>query len=556
MCCPIDKSQPHVNNLVAVHSLQPAEDHGRRSQHGVRGGMGRIGWSANNKYEAILMMQLKSLLHASRVVARVPTPVSYCGALAAAVLAIGCAGPLPLSASNAGWTATEVADSYVFGYPLVVMDALREAQTATRPVNQLYTGTSGEPGFVSSGWLDLGPEPVVLSLPDAHGRYTLVQANDMWTNVAVSAGTRTTGSRAQTIAFVGPGWMGSLPPGVARVDSPTRYLMLRVVEPGVARGAARSHKPNATPRVAPLTAWLGKHGAVPSSAFARVSPSPAGTSTGSRMTGSAARGAWRPADDGSTVAAALARVDQMSAQAFFTRLSAALVDSPPVADTDDHALQMLKQLGIVPGQPFTLSPVSAKAFAVGIEQGRARVRSVPPNGVVAANGWRWFDDDAGSYGQDYAYRAYVATVVPGAGLTEDVLTLVADVDRDNRPLSGKNDYMMHFTRNQLPVSAGGWTLVAEPLDDDEAGGVGASFRGDAHRPGWRNRHVVLTDRDHLVRNQDGSIDITVQPTAPARPAAANWLVSPTGHFRMVMRIYGPSAVMRRSNWRPPALDRQ
>lgn len=501
-------------------------------------------------------MQLKLLPHASCVVARVSTFISYCGALVAAVLAIGCTGPSPSGVSNAGWTATAVADSYVFGYPLVVMDVLREAQTATRPVNQLYTGTSSEPGLVSSGWLDLGPEPLVLSLPGAHGRYTLVQANDMWTNVAVSAGTRTSGSRAQTIAFAGPGWTGSLPPGVARVDSPTRYLMLRVVEAGAARGTARSHKPNATPRVAPLTAWLGKHGAVPSSVFTRVPPSPAGTSTGSRMAGSAARGAYRPAEDGSTVAAALARVDQMDAQAFFTRLSAALVDSPPVADTDDHALQMLKQLGIVPGQPPALSPALAKALAAGIEQGRARVRSVPPNGVVAANGWRWFDDDVGSYGQDYAYRAYVATVVPGAGLAEDVLTPVADVDRDNRPLSGRNGYVMHFARNQLPVSAGGWTLVAEPLDDDGAGDAGASFSGDARRLEWSNRHAVLARRDHLVRNRDGSIDIIVQPTAPARPAAANWLVSPTGRFRMVMRIYGPNAVMRRSNWRPPALDRQ
>ncbi|WP_338910409.1 DUF1254 domain-containing protein [Mycetohabitans rhizoxinica] len=495
-------------------------------------------------------MQLKLLPRVSRVVARVPAPVSYCGALAAAVLAIGCTGPSLSGARNAGWTATEVADSYVFGYPLVVMDVLREAQTAARPVNQLYTGVSGEASFVSSGWLDLGPEPVVLSLSDAHGRYTLVQANDMWTNVAVSAGTRTTGSRAQTIAFVGPGWTGSLSPGVARVDSPTRYLMLRVVEASAARGAARSHKPNAAPRVAPLTAWLDKRGAVPSSVFAGVSPTPAGTSASSRMAGSAARGAYCPTDDDSTVAAALARVDQMDAQAFFTRLSAALVDSPPVADADDHALQVLKQLGIVPGRLPALSfASSAKALAAGIEQGRARVRSVPPNGVVAVNGWRWFDDEVGNYGQDYAYRAYVATVVPDAGLMEDVLMPVADVDRDNRPLSGRNGYVMHFTRNPLPVSAGGWTLVAEPLDDDGTG-------GDARRPGWRNRHVVLTNRDHLVRNRDGSIDITVQPTAPARPATANWLVSPTGRFRMVMRIYGPNTVMHRLNWRPPVLDRQ
>jgi hypothetical protein len=185
---------------------------------------------------------------------------------------------------------------------------------------------------------------------------------------------------------------------------------------------------------------------------------------------------------------------------------------------------------------------------------------VPPNGVVAANGWHWFGDDAGNYGQDYAYRAYVASVLPGAGLKEDLLTPVADVDADNQSLSGANQYVMHFARNQLPASAGGWSLIAEPVTD--SGGASADAPGGARAEtetraaaALRARHVVLTDHDRLARNRDGSLDVQAQSTSPGRAHAANWLVTPTGRFRLVMRVYGPKAGMLDGGWQPPAVKR-
>jgi hypothetical protein len=494
-------------------------------------------------------MQAKPLLAASRLRARVPAHFSYCGAIAAAALVAGCAGPTPSGArSDAGWTATEVADSYVFGYPLVVMDVLREMQTAATPVNTLGPANSlyADASTAAAGWLDLAAEPVVVTLPGSRGRYSLLQANDMWTNVAVSIGSRTTGTQAQAIAFVGPGWQGELPPGVARVDSPTRYLTVNVVAPGALRGTAKAHKAGNALRVAPLSAWLGK-------------PGMESVSGAHGLHVALALRADR--DEQAAESAALDRVAQMDAQAFFTRLSQALADNPAAPNADDHAIDVLAQLGVVAGKPVALSAASADVLAKGIDEGRARVRTVPPNGIVVANGWRWFSDDVGNYGQDYAYRAYVASVLPGVGLKEDVLAAVTDVDADNRPLSGAHSYVLHFSRAQLPASAGGWSLAVEPVGQaDTAAGTGEDDRTNGAEAGtrpiavMRARHGALNERGRLLRNRDGSVDIRVQTAFPGRAYAANWLATPIGPFRLVMQIYGPKAGVVGGNWRPPALE--
>jgi hypothetical protein len=127
---------------------------------------------------------------------------------------------------------------YVYAYPLVLMDVKRQVATAKTPINTFaHRRTLPEPGsaepadpnadmLVSTAWLDLSKDPIVLSVPDTHGRYYLFSAQDGWTNVFASLGKRVTGTDKVDFAIVGPRWKGTLPPGVQEVKAPTDMVLI------------------------------------------------------------------------------------------------------------------------------------------------------------------------------------------------------------------------------------------------------------------------------------------------------------------------------------------
>ena len=65
------------------------------------------------------------------------------------------------------------------------LNTLRHAQ-ALPPIGASNPVQPSLDTFDSTGWLDVGSEPVIVSLPDSHGRYVDARVLDMWTNVVWS----------------------------------------------------------------------------------------------------------------------------------------------------------------------------------------------------------------------------------------------------------------------------------------------------------------------------------------------------------------------------------
>src|SRR5215471_2658239 len=119
-------------------------------------------------------------------------------------------------------------EAYIYGYPLILMDATRAKMTnvpsatnmGAAPTNQFSNiRTFPDASFTdvvspnadtlySTAFLDLANGPIVLSVPDTHGRYYLMPMLDAWTNVFVSPGKRTSGTGKGNYAITGPGWTG------------------------------------------------------------------------------------------------------------------------------------------------------------------------------------------------------------------------------------------------------------------------------------------------------------------------------------------------------------
>lgn len=198
-----------------------------------------------------------------------------CASLAALALLAACTSTPEAIQRKTGWMRSEVADSYIYAYPLVLMDVAKEAATADgAPVNTLrHAQALPAPGAAnpplasvdmldSTAWLDVADEPVIVALPDGRGRYLDARALDMWTNVLWSTGPsanpRSGASRARTLAFVGAGWEGTLPEGVTRVDVPARNVWLDVrIQTSGGRDLAAARKLQRAIRVEPLSVYTG-----------------------------------------------------------------------------------------------------------------------------------------------------------------------------------------------------------------------------------------------------------------------------------------------------------
>jgi hypothetical protein len=167
-------------------------------------------------------------------------------------------------------------DAYLYLYSLVTMDITRKQLTNVEPDKvpfhnpmNMFANAAAYPTadvkvvvrpnfdtLYSSAWLDLTKEPMIVSVPDTHGRYYLLPMLDMWTDVFASPGWRTTGTQAGEFAVVPQGWAGTLPAGVVRIEAPTPYVWIigRIKTDGPPDYAA-VHKIQADLKITPLSAW-------------------------------------------------------------------------------------------------------------------------------------------------------------------------------------------------------------------------------------------------------------------------------------------------------------
>jgi hypothetical protein len=64
----------------------------------------------------------------------------------------------------------------------------------------------------------------------------------------------------------------------------------------------------------------------------------------------------------------------------------------------------------------------------------------------------------------------------------------------------------------------------------------------------------VDDHSGLVANPDGSVDVLLQPLAPSGPAP-NWLPTPTGRFKLMLRAYLPGPAIVNGTYEVPPVVR-
>jgi hypothetical protein len=372
----------------------------------------------------------------------------------------------------------------------------------------------------SSAWLDLSKEPYVLELPDLGNRYYLMEMLDAWTNVFADPGTRTTGTKAQKYLITGPGWSGTVPPGMQQVKSSTAvaWILGRTYSSGTPQDYKQVHAIQDKYRLTPLSAYgPGKKTMqLPRKVDPNIDMKTA------------------PRD----------QVNALSGQQFFSLLATLMKANPP-AQADAPMVAKLAQLGIVPGRELDatkLGPQIAAAIDRAPKDGLVAIQKAFSTAGQDMNGWRVVK--TGEYGTDYLFRATVAFFGLGANLAKDAIYPTAKTDSQGNPLDGsKNQYVIRFANKEaLPPVKGFWSIT---LYDEH-------FFFFKNALGKQN----VSQRDKLATNPDGSIDIYVQNRAPAKDKQANWLPAPNGPFVLMMRMYWPNEsppTILDGSWKPPPI---
>ena len=124
----------------------------------------------------------------------------------------------------------------------------------------------------------------------------------------------------------------------------------------------------------------------------------------------------------------------------------------------------------------------------------------------------------GVYGNYYLKRAIVAMVGLGANQPEDAIYPLNIADIDGKPMEGQSQYILHFSKDQLPPVEAFWSITMYNAEGFQV-------------PNSPNRFAI-GDRDELKYNADGSLDIYIQHESPGTDKESNWLPSPAqGVFR-------------------------
>ncbi len=427
-------------------------------------------------------------------------------------------------------------EAYRYFYPLITMDVTRKQCTNIEagkkpgfgPMN-LFTHMRAYPEadfkavvrpnfdtLYSIAWLDLTQEPMIVSVPDTDNRYYLLPMLDMWTDVFASPGWRTSGTGAKHFLVAPQSWTGSLPAHTERINATTPYVWIigRTKTDGPEDYAA-VHKVQDGFTVTPLSHW-GKS-EKPFIAATKIDP----------------------AVDMKTPP--LEQVNKMDAASYFA-YGAELMKLHPAHATDWSIISRMERIGIVPGKGFDSSVLDPKVRQVLdraiTDELKSMVALLAKMGRLA-NGWRMNTDTMGVYGDFYLKRALVAMAGLGANQPEDAVYPLNFTDADGKPVDGNNNYVLHFSKEEMPPVDAFWSVTMYDKDGFQSANSLNRFAISSWMP--------------LKKNSDGSLDLYLQHENPGSEKESNWLPAPKGVLGVTMRLYAPQMSVLNGEWNPPAI---
>jgi hypothetical protein len=167
------------------------------------------------------------------------------------------------------------------------------------------------------------------------------------------------------------------------------------------------------------------------------------------------------------------------------------------------------------------------------------LNAVAKTETKTVNGWSAIRK-AGHPDNGLLVRAALQKALPVVNVFEEAAYWTATRDGAGKRLSGQHTYRLHFPAGQLPPNDAFWSLTATDT-------IGYMVNASTGR-------ASVNNHSGLVMNADGSVDILLQPNQPTG-AAQNWVATPRGRFKLMLRAYLPGAAIVDGDYEvPPVLE--
>jgi hypothetical protein len=372
-------------------------------------------------------------------------------------------------------------------------------------------------------WLDLGAEPMVLTVPEMEPeRFYHFQLIDLYTHNFGYVGTLTTGNEAGTYLIAGPDWHGEKPEGITGVIRSETGIVFNVTR-------TQLFGPDDLAKVKEIQ---GSYGLQPLSAFL---------------------GTNAPAAKAIPDLPVWVEGSQFDERFFgYLDLMMALLERP--GDGEEELWGRLARLGIGPENAFDFAALPAEiqeALKAGVQEGFGEIE-----GFIGENasdplvsgkvfGTREFLTASAKTNYELETPSLLRSVAAHLGLygnsAAEAIYPTYQADADQQPLDASaNRYTMTFETGKLPPVKAFWSLtmydgktqlfIENPLD----------------------RYLLnSTMMEQLQLEEDGSLSLLIQKNSPGKAKQSNWLPAPDGPFYMVLRLYGPEESALEGEWTPP-----
>ena len=159
--------------------------------------------------------------------------------------------------------------------------------------------------------------------------------------------------------------------------------------------------------------------------------------------------------------------------------------------------------------------------------------------TTTVNGWSIIMK-AGQPGNGLLARAAFARILPAVNVAQEAAYWTTTVDSAGRRLNGQHAYVLQFPAGQLPPNDAFWSLTMTDV-------AGFMVRNPIDR-------YSVGSRSGLVPNADGSVDVYLQRAAPAGHES-NWLPTPAGDFKLMLRAYLPGRAILDGKYHVPPVKR-